>query len=83
MTGEQGLPPARCLLLGFEMTQAEALASKMLALTGVRAIWDINLAAGAAYRMGRPDLAKALVDIADAAEREWMSRAEFDAGAPI
>ena len=65
------------------MTQAEALASKMLALTGVQAIWDINLAAAAVYGLGRPDLAKTLVDIADAAEREWMRRAEFEARAPI
>ena len=65
------------------MTQAEALASKMLALTGVRAIWDINLAAAAVYRLGRPDLAETLADIADAAEREWMRRYELEARAPI
>jgi hypothetical protein len=46
----------------------------MLALSGVVAIWDAYLAASAAHGLGRPDLAESLINIAEAAEREWMSR---------
>ena len=58
------------------MTQAESLASKMLAVSGVRAIWDIHLAAAAAHGLGKPALAIALVEIAEAAERVWIERPE-------
>jgi hypothetical protein len=56
------------------MTQAESLASKMLDVSGVRAVWDIHLAAAAAHRLGKPALADALVEIAEAAERVWIGR---------
>jgi hypothetical protein len=46
----------------------------MLAHTGVQAIWDMHVAASAAYGLGRADVAASLIEIAEAAEREWMSR---------
>jgi hypothetical protein len=55
---------------------AERIASRMLALSGVVAIWDAYLAAAAAHGLGTPDLAESLIQIAEAAEREWMSGPE-------
>jgi hypothetical protein len=46
----------------------------MLAYTGVQAIWDMHVAASAAYGLGRTDVAASLIEIAEAAEREWLSR---------
>jgi hypothetical protein len=54
---------------------SERLASRMLAHTGVQAIWDMHVAASAAYGLGRADVVASLIEIAEAAEREWMSRA--------
>ena len=58
------------------MTQAtaERLASRMLASSGVRAIWDAYVAASAAHGLGRAEVAEALIHVAEAAEREWMQR---------
>ena len=58
------------------MTQASAekLAARMLTASGVRAIWDAYVAASAAHGLGRPDIAESLINIAEAAEREWMQR---------
>ena len=58
----------------------EEAASKLLGTFGVQAIWDTYLAATAAYEMGKSDLAATLIDLAEAAERCWMRRAE---AAPI
>lgn len=59
------------------MTQATAakLAARMLASSGLPAIWDAYVAASAAHGLGRLDVAEALITIAEAAEREWMQRA--------
>jgi hypothetical protein len=48
----------------------------MLALTGITAIWDTHVAAAAAYGLGRPDIAANLTEIAEAAERLWLARAD-------
>jgi hypothetical protein len=53
---------------------SERLASRMLAYTGVQAIRDMHVAASAAYGLGRTDVAASLIEIAEAAEREWLSR---------
>ena len=55
-----------------ERGQAEKLASKMLAEHGIAAIWDIHVAAAAAYGLGRTDVATSLIEVAEAAEREWL-----------
>jgi hypothetical protein len=51
-----------------------AIASKMLARDGFAAIWVLHLSAARAYREGRKAAATSLVEIADAAEREWLKR---------
>ncbi len=50
-------------------TLAEKLASDMLAHNGIAAIWDLHLAAAAAKRAGKIEMAASLIEIADAAER--------------
>ena len=60
------------------MAEAESLASRMLAVSGVRAIWDIHEAAAAAHGLGRHDLAEALIEIAAAAERVWIHHAAVE-----
>ena len=44
----------------------------MLAEHGIRFIWDTHVAAAAAYGLGEPDVARALIEIAEAAENEWL-----------
>jgi len=55
-------------------TTAEKLASRMLALTGIAAIWDAHVAAAAAHGLGKHDMATSLIEIAEAAERLWLVR---------
>ena len=50
-------------------------ARTLLARHGVAAIWLLHLAAAKAYREGNTDAATSVIEIADAAEREWL-RAE-------
>jgi len=52
----------------------EAIALRMLARNGVAAIWQLQVAAGIAYRTGHPGSAASLMDIAEAAEREVLRR---------
>jgi hypothetical protein len=56
----------------------------MLARFGVRAIWDTHVAAAAAFGLGKPELADELVEIAEAAEREWdaLYEAKGQLGSP-
>jgi hypothetical protein len=49
-------------------TSLAMAAKKLLAVYGVRAIWDIHLAAAAAHGMGEPDLAASLIKLVEAAE---------------
>jgi hypothetical protein len=46
----------------------EDAARKLLATYGIKAIWDMHLAAAAAEEMGEPDLAASLIKLAEAAE---------------
>jgi hypothetical protein len=48
-------------------------ASKLLATYGVKAIWDMYLAAAAASGMGEHELAVSLINLVEAAERRLMS----------
>jgi hypothetical protein len=59
---------------------AEKLAARMLASSGLRAIWDTYVAASAAHGLGKADVAEALIEIAEAAERKWMQRAAAEKG---
>ena len=51
---------------------AQKLAIKMLAGEGMAAIWELHVAAAAAYQRGQSSVAAMLIEIADAAEREWL-----------
>lgn len=58
-----------------QRTITDIAASKLLAQHGVAVIWELHLAATAAYRAGKVAVAASLADIAEAAEREWMRAA--------
>jgi hypothetical protein len=53
-------------------TPAEILALTMLSRDGIAAIWLLHLAAARAYRDGHKAAAASVIEIADAAEREWL-----------
>ena len=53
-------------------TPAEVIALSLLARDGVSAIWKLHLSAAGVYRDGHKGVAAGIIDIADAAEREWL-----------
>jgi hypothetical protein len=57
-----------------EGIRVHSLALEMLARDGFAAIWVLHLLAARAYREGRKAAATAIIEIADAAEREWLRR---------
>jgi len=61
--------------MALRRTRTENLALSMLARQGVAAIWTLHLAAARAYRDGHKAAAVSIIEIADAAEREWSRRA--------
>ena len=55
----------------------------MLTRYGLAAIWQLHLSAAKAYREGNGLAALSILDIADAAEREWLRRSmDNRAGSP-
>ena len=48
----------------------------MLARDGIEAIWTLHVAAAKAYLDGNKGMAATLLEIADAAESEWLRRAK-------
>ena len=50
----------------------ERLARTMLAREGIAAIWVLHLSAAKAYRDGHRAAAASIIEIADAAERQWL-----------
>ena len=56
----------------------DGIASRMLARNGLAAIWELHVAAGIAYRTGNFAAAASIMELADAAEREWMMAANPD-----
>jgi hypothetical protein len=59
-----------------DRTPAEIIALTILARDGVAAIWRLHLSAAGAYRDGKKAVATGIIEIADAAEREWLRRGE-------
>jgi hypothetical protein len=53
---------------------AENIASTMIVHSGIAVIWQLHLDAVSAYREGNKAAAAAIIDIADAADREWLPR---------
>jgi hypothetical protein len=62
--------------MALRRTRTENLALTMLARDGITAIWTLHLAAARAYRHGNKGMAATIIEIADAAEREWLLRAK-------
>ena len=60
-------------------TVIERIALKVLARDGLAAIWHLQVAAGIAYRTGNPGPAASIMEIAEAAEREWLRRGNVPA----
>ena len=52
-------------------TFAQKLAFRMLAREGIGAIWKLYVTAAEAHGRGQAGVAEILIDIADAAERQW------------
>ena len=55
-------------------TPAEVTAWTLLDRDGIAAIWMLHLSAAAAYRAGHKAVAVGIIEIADAAEREWFRK---------
>jgi len=53
---------------------AAQLASRLLEDAGLAAIWHLNVAAAEAYRNGFPNAAAAILEVAEAAEKECLRR---------
>jgi len=58
--------------MSLRRTWTENLALTMLAREGIAAIWQLHLSAARAYRDGHRAAAATIIEIADAAEREWV-----------
>ena len=56
----------------FSRTLTEKLAATMLARDGVAIIWRLHIDAARAHRIGHPEAAAAIVEIAEAAEEVWL-----------
>ena len=63
-----------------ESVRVHSLALKRLARDGIVAIWVLHLSAARAYREGRKAAAATIIEIADAAEREWLRRKTVQIG---
>jgi hypothetical protein len=53
-------------------TLPESVALMLLARNGIAAIWQLNLQAADAYRMGYPCSAASILEVAEAAEEAWL-----------
>jgi len=51
----------------------------MLAQSGIATIWKLHIAAGIVYRTGNLPAAASIMELADAAEREWMMAVDPEA----
>ena len=52
----------------------EGISLRLLARNGIGVIWHLQVAAAAAYRTGDPIAAASILEIAEAAEREWSRK---------
>src|SRR6267154_3863698 len=65
-----------------DRTPTEIVALSLLAQDGVAAIWQLHLSAALAYRDGQMAAATGIIEIADAAEREWLRAKAAVTGSP-
>jgi hypothetical protein len=64
------------LRMEHQQTHPQALARRMLDTIGTAVIWGLHIEAAARYRTGDIAAAALLLDIADAAEKDWRYRME-------
>ena len=57
-------------------TLTDGIASRMLARHGISAIWELQVTAAIVYRTGNRTAAECILEMADAAEQEWMQVAD-------
>ena len=57
-------------------TLIERIALSILDREGIAAIWTLHVAAAEAHRTGHPAAAAAILEIAEAAEKAWISTTE-------
>lgn len=50
----------------------DSIALRMLGHNGIAVIWQLQVAAGFVYRAGSLSAAVSIMELADAAEREWI-----------
>src|SRR5438477_10453960 len=62
--------------MALRRARTENLALTMLARDGIAAIWTLHLAAAKTYLDGNKGMAATILEIADAAESEWLRRAK-------
>jgi hypothetical protein len=65
-----------------DRTPTEIVALSLLAQDGIAAIWQLHLSAALAYRDGQKAAATGIIEIADAAEREWLRAKAAVTGSP-
>ena len=65
-----------------DRTPTEIVALSLLAQDGIAAIWPLHLSAALAYRDGQKAAATGIIEIADAAEREWLRAKAAVTGSP-
>ena len=53
-------------------TVTENLALALVERSGIETIWRLHTAAVEVYQIGNPSAAAAILELADAAEREWV-----------
>lgn len=53
-------------------TLAVGIASRLLARHGIAVLWDLQVAAAIVHSTGEAQIAASIMEIADAAEREWL-----------
>jgi hypothetical protein len=63
-------------------TPTEIVALSLLTQDGIAAIWQLHLSAALAYRDGQKAVAAGIIEIAEAAEREWLRAKAAVTGSP-
>jgi len=58
--------------MSLRRSHVKNIALTMLERHGIAVMWELHLIAAKAYREGSTASAAAIIEIADAAEREWM-----------
>jgi hypothetical protein len=57
--------------MSLRRSHVENIALTMLERRGIAVMWELHLIAAKAYRQGSKASAVAIIEIADAAERDW------------